>query len=153
MRRAMGTEHVDAIAEKRLFADVELIKQQQAHTDKGVTDLLTKFVEHSKTTNEHLSSLALSTQELVIESRTANKRIDDVEETLSAHVNRCENDFRTLGKRVVELENFKLRVETEKQTTEKQRKWWSDNWHKIFTVAVVMIPVIVAIYQLVKNDT
>lgn len=90
---------------------------------------------------------------MVIESRTANKRIDDVEETLSAHVSRCENDFRTLGKRVVELENFKLRVETEKQTTEKQRKWWSDNWHKIFTVAVVMIPVIVAIYQLVKNDT
>ncbi|AWY02803.1 hypothetical protein [Alteromonas phage JH01] len=143
----MGNENVNAEAEKRLFADVQVIKQKQDHTDSSVSDLLTKFVEHSKTTNEHLSSLALSTQELVIESRTANKRIDDIEDVQSKH----ENDFRTLGKRVVDLEQFKLAYETEKRTAERHRKWWSDNWHKILMVFVISIPVIVAIYQLVQK--
>lgn len=143
----MGTEHVDAQAEKRLFADVELIKQKQEHTDTSVSSLLREFVAHSKTTNEHLSKLALSTQELVLESRTANKRIDDVEEIQARH----EADFRTLGKRVVELENFKLAYETEKATNAKHTKFWADNWHKVLMVVVISIPVVVAIYNLVNQ--
>lgn len=151
----MGDNKVDEQSEKRLFADVELIKQKQEHSDKTLTNLLTEFINHSKTTNENLTQLTLSTRELVIESRTANKRIEDLEQMHETHVRRCEDDFRSMGKRVANLETWKTQEEARKEGSKESRRWWSDNWHKMLMVFVIAIPVVVALYQLVvdKNGT
>ena len=135
--------------EEILHTDVQLIKQKQDHADKMMQSLLEQVV----IVGENLTKLTVSSQELVIESRTANKRIDDMEKTLDTHHARVEDDFRSLGQRIVVLENFKLTHDTLLHQGELNKKWWSDNWHKIVMLGVLLIPVIVAIERLIMLDT
>lgn len=141
---------MDSKAEHQLLTDIELIKQKQEHTDTNLSKMLVEFVEHSKKTNETLSKLAVSSHELVIETRDVNKRVADLEKQVDTNDATTEDNFRSLGKRVAELESFKLKQETIIQSNKERAKWWSDNWHKILTVGVITIPVVVAVYKLME---
>mgnify|MGYP003659070725 CR=1 FL=1 len=86
-----------------------------------------------------------------METRSSNKRIDDLEKSLEIVKMITQDDFKTLGKRVVVLENFKLSQDVITTEKSKHSKWWSDNWFKIVTVFIISVPVIAGVYKLLES--
>lgn len=137
--------------EKRLFADVELIKLQQGHTDVTLERMLQEFINHSTATNQNLTNLTLSSRELVIETRNVNTRIELIERDNAEQIATNINNFRELGKRVTSLETFRSNSITRQEEKSIRNKWWSDNWYKFVLVGVISVPVIALIYGLLTN--
>lgn len=127
-------------------ADILLIKQKQDHTDEMVKTLLQQTI----IVGEKLTELTMSLNELITESRTANKRTDNIEKTLDSHYNKVEIDFKVLNERVVILENFKITRDTLLHQKQLNKQWWSENWYKIVTLCVLSIPVIIGLEEMVR---
>lgn len=74
------------------------------------------------------------------------------------------NSFKELGSLVTEeeldkvadrvklLEEEKIVRDTIELLTSNRQKWWSDNWHKVFMVVVVCVPVVTALYNLLNTS-
>ena len=127
-------------------ADILLIKQKQDHTDEMVKTLLQQTI----IVGEKLTELTMSLNELITESRTANKRTDNIEKTLDSHYNKVEIDFKVLNERVVILENFKITRDTLLHQKQLNKQWWSENWYKILTLCGLLIPTIIFIEKMVR---
>lgn len=137
--------------EKELLIDVSLIKQKTEHLEDTFKVGLSAFSQHQNETNSQLTEILLQMKELVQESKTSNGRIDNLDSEFNQFKTRVENEFRSQGQKIRELQDFKIVLEQRYESQKNTRKWWSSNWFKIVTLVFISIPVAATIYNLLDK--
>lgn len=135
---------------KRLTAQ----EQRMIKTEMGQEQLVQSVNKMAASTEKLIESVSrvvadtsrFEQQIIGLEDRALNRINSTVEE-----VKVIKTDVANMQGRVylLELESAGNAGREHEQT--KQRKWWSDNWHKILMVFVMLIPTIVALYMVVKK--
>lgn len=108
--------------------------------------------EQEKKLFEDMESLKKSSNETGITIALIEQQITYLVNSFKELVSLAtEEDLNKLKLRVKLLEDEKLVRETIAELTTKRQMWWSNNWHKVFMVVVVCIPVITALYNLLSS--
>ena len=109
---------------------------------KSSTDAMNKLAEQMGTLVEQVSTLTEQTTH--IETKALG-RLDSVEEDVSS----IKDDVADIHKRVETIELERATEKGAKAEKDKASAFWQNNWFKMFSVFVVLIPLIYVLYDLV----
>jgi hypothetical protein len=99
-------------------------------SNEKVNDSINKLILQTKTSEQHIEIL----RELIISKDTENKTSNN-----------------RLAERVGALEKYNFESTGERRASEKHSKFWQDNWFKLITLFIILIPVIVGISKMLKE--
>lgn len=88
---------------------------------------------------------------LVIQSERSETQITLLHELVNSRHTESKQQVDSLSDRVGQLERHNFEQAGERRAGEKQRKFWGDNWFKIVTLVLLSIPLVVALFKLVKG--
>lgn len=108
--------------------------------------------------NETIASLVKSNKEvseninrLITKTETSQTHIDTLYELVKSNdLSQKQSNIR-LSERVGKLEELQFEYRGERRASEKHSKFWQDNWFKIVTLFILMIPAIAGTYNLLKS--
>lgn len=80
---------------------------------------------------------------LLLKSSQSEQQIDTLKELMIAKDNERGAQIKGLSDKVDALEKHNFETIGERRASERHSKFWHDNWHKIFLVFVVIIPIVV----------
>lgn len=80
---------------------------------------------------------------LLLKSSQSEQQIDTLKELVIAKDNERGAQIDRLSDKVAALEKLNAESIGERRASERHSRFWYDNWHKIFMVIVVIIPVVV----------
>lgn len=108
--------------------------------------------------NEAISALTRSNEKvndsinkLILQTRTSEQHIEILRELIVSKDSENKTSISRLGERVGDLEKHNFESTGERRASEKHSKFWSDNWFKLVTLFIILIPVIVALYKMIKE--
>lgn len=143
----MSDDNVDNATEKQLIADIAAIKQKQEHADERAETVLNGFNE----VKDLLQSLIIDVKELTNKNSNAHLRVDGLNIKVDKYHEKSESNFKDQGRKIAALEKWRIAEETKADMKNKSVIWWSNNWFKLIAIAVMAIPVVVAIHNLINN--
>lgn len=121
-----------------------MLKSEMTQTH--LSESLDKLASTTEKMVETVERMAIDTtkfeqQLLALEERSID-RFDDTKDEIKT----LKTDYANMQGRVYILELESAGNVGKKEAEANARKWWSDNWFKIVTLFVLLIPTIVAIY-------
>lgn len=109
--------------------------------------------------NETIASLVKSNKEvseninrLITKTETSQTHIDTLYELVKSNDTAQKQSLMRLSERVGDLEKHNFVSVGERRASEKQSKFWQDNWFKIVSLFILSIPLIVVLFDLIKRN-
>lgn len=109
--------------------------------------------------NEAISALTRSNEKvnesinnLILQTKTSEQHIVILRELIVSKDNENKTSISRLGERVGDLEKHNFEFTGERRASEKQSKFWQDNWFKIVSLFILSIPLIVVLFDLIKRN-
>lgn len=108
--------------------------------------------------NDAISALTKSNEKvndsinkLILQTKTSENHIEILRELIISKDNENKTSIGRLGERVGSLERHNFESTGERRASEKHSKFWSDNWFKLVTLFIILIPVIVHLYKMTNE--
>ena len=130
-------------------------QEQRMIKTEVVQEQLTAAVNKMASSSDRM---ILTIEKLVVDNSKFEQQIIGLEDRALNRINNAVDDIRAIKTDFTNMQGRVYLLELEsagnagrEQEISNQRKWWNDNWHKLLTVFIMVIPVVVAIYTLVKK--
>lgn len=89
--------------------------------------------------------------ELLGKTEQGKLQMEMLHELVDSRTRETQSRVDLLTKRVDEIEEARLIEMGERKAVADRKKWWGDNWHKIFTTIVILVPLIIGIGKLLDK--
>lgn len=138
------------MSETETLAAINAALQALVDRDRHYEKERAQHIGDVQTMNAAIQALTKSSEDvnknitkLLLRSTQSEQQISTLKELMIAKDSERGAQIERLSDKVDMLEKFNSEFTGERRASERHSRFWQDNWHKIFLVFVVVIPVIV----------
>lgn len=146
------------MSEQTTLAAINAALQALVDRDRHYEKERAQHIGDIQTMNAAIQALTKSSEDvnknitkLLLQSTQSEQQISTLKELINAKDNERGAQIERLSDKVEALEKHNAESIGERRASDRQSKFWQDNWHKIFLVFVVMVPVVVGIGKLMEK--